>query len=101
MTNQPQTPIPFFIRLCSDKAAFEVQVKQKMLFRMDAVKKLFETAENHEIIVYTPHIMVFRSRGAEVTLSKDGRILIKKVRDENEAMSVANEVLRIAWKSLP
>ena len=67
---------------------------------MDEMKRLFEAARGHEILVYTPHIMILKScREAEVTFSKDGRMLVKKVVNEAEARAVALDVLRIALKA--
>jgi hypothetical protein len=67
---------------------------------MKEMRRLFEDIKDHEIIVYTPHIMILKSRrGAEVTFSKDGRMLIKNVSNENEAGTVARDVLRIALKA--
>jgi hypothetical protein len=51
--------------------------------------------EETEIIADTPHIIIFRSKGAEVTLSRNGRMLIKRVENEKEAAVVASEILRV------
>jgi len=51
-------------------------------------------------VVYTPYILVVRDpRGAEVTLSKNGRMLVKRVSNQDEAEAVARELLRIALKA--
>lgn len=88
--------MPFSVKLCSDKAAFEVRIQRKVFFNMDKVKQLFETRHDSEIVVFTPHMIILRSNGAEITLSKDGRMLIKKVANETEATQVANKILRTA-----
>jgi len=98
MRNEQRFIIQFSIKLCSDKAAFEVLPLQKITFRMDDARRRLETAEGHEILVYTPHVMIFKSKGAEVTLSRDGRMLIKKTRDEKEATLIAKEALRIIFE---
>lgn len=92
--------IPFVVKLCSDKAAFEVRIQRKISFNMADLERLLRSIEENEIIVNTPHILIFRSKGAEVTLSRNGRMLIKKVLDEKEARAVAREVLRVASKAL-
>jgi len=97
MQNEHRSMIPFFVKLCSDKAAYEVKFQRKIYFAMDRLKQLFETTEKYEQVVYTPHITIIRSRkGAEVTFSKDGRILIKRVLDKSEAEAIAEDVLQIA-----
>ena len=92
--------MPLLVRLCSDRTAFEVRLQRRISFNMDEVKRLFEATEVHEIVVHTPYILVLRnSKGAEVTFSKNGRMLVKRVSDMEEAKTVAQEVLRIALKA--
>ncbi|MFB0501455.1 MAG: hypothetical protein ACETVP_03205 [Candidatus Bathyarchaeia archaeon] len=100
MTNKERQPLPFSVRLCSDKAAFETRIQRKISFNMDDLERLLKSVKENEIIVNTPHILIFRSKGVEVTLSRNGRMLIKKVRNEKEATAVASEVLRVASKAL-
>jgi hypothetical protein len=64
------------------------------------LERLLKSVKENEMIVNTPHILIFRSRGAEVTLSRNGRMLIKKVQDEKDATAVAHEVLRVVSKAL-
>jgi len=100
MNGERKSPAPLLVKLCSDRAAFEVRLQHKISFNMDEVKYLFEAAKSHKIVVHTPYIMVLRDRkGAEVTFSKDGRMLVKSVLNEDEAEAVAQEVLRIALKA--
>ena len=91
--------MPFSVKLCSDKAAFEVRIQRKVFFNMDKVRQLFEACHDPEIVVYTPHVIILRSGRAEATLSKDGRMLIKRVSNESEATQVARKILRIALRA--
>lgn len=100
MTNKERHPMPLSVRLCSDKAAFEVKTKYNIFFNVADLEKLLKSMKEDKIIVNTPHIVIFRTKGAEVTLSRDGRMLIKKVRNQKEATAVAREVLRVASKAL-
>jgi NACalpha-BTF3-like transcription factor len=100
MENRQKLKIPFVIKLCSDKAAFEVKIQRKICFNMADLERLLKSVKENEIIVNTPHILIFRSKGAEVTLSINGRMLIKKARNEKEATAIASEVLRVASKAL-
>lgn len=100
MEDRQKLKLPFVVKLCSDKAAFEVRIQRKISFNMADLERLLRSVKENEIIVDTPHIVIFRSEGAEVTLSRNGRMLIKKVRDEEEARAVASEVLRVASKAL-
>jgi len=88
--------LPLLVRLCSDKAAFEVLVLRKVVFNLNDAKQRLEKASECKIRVYTPHLMILRWGTAEVTLSRDGKMLIKWVRDENEARLVACRV----WQTI-
>jgi len=84
------------VRLCSDKAAFEALVLRKVVFSMDDAKRRLEEEGDYKMVVYTPHLLVLRCEEAEVTLSKDGRMLIKRVTDENRAKLIACRV----WQTI-
>jgi len=90
----------YFVKLCSDKAAFEVKFSQKLRLDMPSVKKAFEDSKRYEIILYTPHIMILKSgKEAEITFSKDERMLIKNVSSKDQAEAIAESVLRVALKT--
>jgi len=71
-------------------------MQQKVSLNMDKVRQLLEACHDPEIVLYTPHMIILRSGKAETTLSKDGRILIKRVSNEKEANQVAQKILRTA-----
>ena len=89
-----------FVKLCSDRAAFEARPVKQMILDMSKVKKALEQRGLHEIVVDTPHIMVVKSGKAETTISRDGRMLIKRVSDEDEATQVANQILDAIFEKL-
>jgi len=100
MNEEGKPPVPLLVRLCSDRAAFEVRLQRKINFNMDEVKYLFEAAKSHEIVMHTPYILVLRDcKGSEVTFSKDSRMLVKRALNKDEAEAVAREVLRIALRA--
>ena len=94
MKREEESGMPLLVKLCSDKAAYEVRVQSKLVFNMQKVKELLQAGHIHEIIVYTPHMIILRSGGAEATFSRDGRMLIKKVSNEAEATQMANRILQ-------
>lgn len=96
MESKGKLKIPFTVKLCSDKAAFEVRMQRRFSFDMANLERMLRSSKESEIIVNTPHILIFRNKKAEVTISRDGRMLIKKVRDEKDANAVAHEVLLVA-----
>lgn len=73
-------------------------MQRKVCFNMDKVQQLFETSQDPRIVVYTPQIIILRSGNVEATLSRDGRMLIKRVSNESEAVQVANKILATALK---
>ena len=94
-------PVRLLVKLCSDKAAFEALPQQRVLFDMDTVRQMLEASETFEVLVYTPHIIILRSReGREVTFSEDGRMLLKRVLNEDEATALAYGVLEVVSKAL-
>lgn len=60
---------------------------------MDNAKQKLESSGQNKILIYTPHMIILRSNRAETTLSKDGRMLIKRVSNEAEATQVAQQIL--------
>ncbi len=98
MTRESQSPLQLFVKLCSDKAAFEARTARKLSLNMDQVKRTLEESREHKIVVHTPHIVILKSGCAETTLSRDGRMLIKRVSNEAEATKVARQILRTILK---
>lgn len=93
MTNKNKLRPQLSVKLCWDKAAFEVRTSERISLNMNEVKQTLEQSKRHKILVYTPHIVILKSGDAETTLSKDGRMLIKKVSSENEATTLAKQIL--------
>jgi hypothetical protein len=98
MSCKDEFPIPLLVKLCSDKAAFEARPARKLFLSMDRTKRTLEKSKKHEIVVYTPHMLILRIGKVETTLSRDGRMLIKKVSSETEAAQVASDILRTILK---
>lgn len=86
---QPQ----LIVKLCSDRSAFEARPSKQLTLDMNKVKLALEQCGLHGIIVDTPHIVIVKSGKAETTLSRDGRMLIKRVLNEDEAARVAGQIL--------
>lgn len=86
------------VKICSDRSAFEVRPMKRLTLNLSKVKLTLERIWPHEIVVDTPHIIIVRSGKAETTLSRDGRMLIKRVLSEAEATRVAQEILDVVLK---
>lgn len=87
-------PFPVLVKLCSDKVSFEARAQKQLCLNMNKARRNLERYEDHKIVVHTPHMIIFRTAKAEITLSKDGRMLIRKVADEREATRLARQTLR-------
>ncbi len=94
MGDKEQKPFPLMVKLCSDKAAFEARPKRNITIDMKLAKRRLETSGEHQIVIETPHIIIIQIGKAEITLSRDGRMLIKRVSTQNKATQIAREILR-------
>jgi len=92
--------IPLLVKLCSDKAAFEARPQRRVSFDMNKMRQLFEASESYGILVHTPYLIILKSKtDMEITFSEDGRMLLKKVSNEEEAKALAYDVFKVALKA--
>ncbi|MCK4938471.1 MAG: hypothetical protein KAR85_07695 [Methanosarcinales archaeon] len=71
--------------LCSGKTAFEVNAFTKI--------DLMQAAQVLKTIVVTPHILIVDIDGIEISLYPTGRMLVKHVKTEDEALKAAEYLL--------
>ena len=82
-----------FFKLCSDHLSIEAIPKTKL--RLDLFK-LKAGLDDFVVTVWTPHFMVMRSIGGqEVTLRRDGRMIVRNSGSEAAAKAVAIRVLSL------
>ncbi len=100
LTKSPRNEVQprLVVKLCSDRSAFEARPVKQTILDMNKAKQALEQLGLHEIVVDTPHIMVVKIGGAEITISRDGRMLIKRVSNEDEAKQVADQILDAIFK---
>jgi len=98
MAGEGVSPLQVSVRLCSDKAAFEARPAHRLSLNMSEVKRTLERSEEHEIVVYTPYMLILKIGKVEITLSRDGRMLIRRVSNEVEAAQVARQIFRTILK---
>ena len=83
-----------FFRLCSDHISIEAIPKKPV--RVDFAKFKDRSLRNYELIMWTPHFVVLKNRsGQEITLRKDGRMVIRKAASESVAELAATAVMRL------
>jgi hypothetical protein len=49
----------------------------------------------YRVLATSPIVLVFEYKGVEVSLFKQGRMLLKKVKSGDEALAIYNELLRL------
>ncbi len=90
------TSAPTFARrlawLCGSDTA---NVNPETPLSLDLEKLTKTISQKHKVLLTTPMVIVFDFNGHEVSLFRKGRMLIKNVRDEKEALTVSNEMARL------
>ena len=82
----------FFFKLCSDHLAIEAIPKRKLTIDLLKVRESLELS--YLLKVWTPHFVVLKTVvGEEITLRRDGRMIIRNARSEEDAHSAAARVL--------
>jgi hypothetical protein len=80
-----------FFKLCSDHLSIEAIPKSKL--KVD-LSKLRKGVDEFRVMMWTPHFVVIKGlRGEEITLRKDGRMIVRNSGSEARAQAAANRVL--------
>jgi hypothetical protein len=83
-----------FFRLCSDHLAIEAIPRSKCVIDFSKVRQSLETC--YTCVVWTTYFVVLRSGlGEEITLRKDGRMIIRNAKSEGAAHSAALRLLTL------
>lgn len=78
----------YALRLCAGGGAFEAVPAPRLSLDLRDVRR---TLESHDVPVVDARVMLIARLGPELTLSRDGRVLIK-TRDPREAADVFERV---------
>lgn len=82
-----------FFKLCSDHLSIEAIPRVKL--RLD-LSKLKMGLDDFVVTIWTPHFMVMRGvSGEEVTLRRDGRMIVRNSGSEAAAEAAAIRVLSL------
>jgi len=83
-----------FFKLCSDHLSIEAIPRRAT--KIDLVQLKDRNVSGHELVLWTPQFVVLRNlEGQEITLRRDGRMIIRKARTEKIAEQAANDVMSI------
>lgn len=100
MRNMAQTtdiPVPMLFELCSGGTAYEGKPQGRIRIKLDKVLEIFRDQPAFEILAYTPYMLIVKTpSGAEISIRPRGKLLVKRVKSEEEARTAAYETLRIA-----
>jgi adenylyltransferase/sulfurtransferase len=78
--------------LCGSDTA-NVNPEEPLSLDLEDLRKAI--SRNHKVLLTTPMVIVFDFDGHEVSLFRKGRMLIKNVKDEKEALSISRDVNKI------
>lgn len=84
----------YMIRLCSDRAAYEAVPRKRAKLDIMNLKRSLQAHGGCEIALCTPQFIVIKRRDdVEVTIVDDGRMIIRNVRNQEEAQRIAETIL--------
>jgi len=91
MTTTPTAQDQLFFKLCSDHLSIEAIPKRQVTVDLSVIKA--QGLADHEVMMWTPYFVVLRNRGGvEVTVRKDGRMIIRKADSEDMAHEAASVI---------
>lgn len=70
--------------------AYEAKLERKVSLDLQKVTEKLE--KNCKIMVETPYIVIANVNGIEVSIFTDGKLIIKKVENKNQAEEIAKNV---------
>ena len=89
--------MPLFFKVCSDHLSVEAIPRKPVAIDLNGVKD--RSLAMHELIMWTPHFVVLKNRtGQEITLRRDGRMVVRKASSEQVARDAAMEVMSLVLK---
>ncbi len=86
-----------FLRLCSDHLSIEAIPRKPVKIDLKKMKGL--AMHDHKLVIWTPHFVLLRNlSGQEITLRRDGRMIIRKASSELVARNAATEVMTLVMR---
>jgi hypothetical protein len=88
---------PLFFKLCSDHLSVEAIPRKPLAVDIEGMKG--QPIHKHELMMWTPHFVVLRNKtGQEITLRRDGRMIVRKASSEQVAHAAATDVMSLVMK---
>jgi hypothetical protein len=93
-TDSKEDEKPMFFKLCSDHLSVEAIPRKPLALDLGKIRS--QQIQMHEIMMWTPHFVVLRNgAGQEITLRRDGRMIVRKAPSEQAARAAATDIMRI------
>lgn len=97
MVDSQEDQVPLFFKLCSDHLSIEAIPRKALAINIEGMKD--KSIREHEVMMWTPLFVVLKnSSGQEITLRRDGRMIVRKADTEQVAREAATNVMRLALK---
>lgn len=97
MTDSHGNLSPLFFKLCSDHLSFEAIPRKPLAVDIEGMKG--QPIHKHEVMMWTPHFVILKNRaGQEITLRRDGRMIVRKASSEQVAHAAATDVMSLVMK---
>jgi hypothetical protein len=91
---QPTPNAQLYFRLCSDHISIEAVPKKQLSLDLSWIRD--NRIRDYDLLMWTPHFVVLRTAtGEEVTVRKNGRMLVRKAASEKTAKNIASTMLGI------
>jgi hypothetical protein len=92
-----RTLMPLFFKLCSDHISIEAIPRRPVAINFSEMKG--RPFSGLELMMWTPHFVILKNTGGlEITLRKDGRMIVRNAPTEELARDAATEVMKLVLK---
>jgi len=86
-----------YFKLCSDHLSVEAIPRMKI--KVNFAKLRDKPPREYELLMWTPHFAVLRSEGGqEITLRRDGRMIVRRSGSENIARKAAADMIDVVLR---
>ena len=97
---RPLIHTPLYVRLCSDHLSLEVIPRHNLRLDLKFLESALARSTGFSTLVASQHFLIVKhDRGAEITIRRDGRMIVRRASGEDEVRSLANELLNLSEKS--
>ncbi len=91
---------PLYVRLCSDHLSLEVIPRHNLRLDLKFLESALARSAGFSTIVASDDFLIIKhDKGAEITIRRDGRMIVRRVSGEDEVRILANELLNLSVKS--